>query len=275
MSDIKDAIKQELGKCIQDPIYFIKKYCYIQHPQRGRIKFELYPFQEDCLKQFVMYDKNIVLKSRQLGLSTLIAAYSLWMCLFFKDKNILVVATKQDVAKNLITKVRTMYSNLPSWMRKGMFDSEENNVLSVKFRTGSGIKAVSSASDAGRSESLSLLVADEMAFIQKVDDLWTSVQPTLSTGGKAILLSTPNGIGNLYHKIWVGAEQGINGFNPIKLKWTVHPERDQAWRDAQTAELGADKASQECLGGNTIVTIRNKETGLIEDITLDKLEEML
>lgn len=160
-ANLKDIIKQELKKCIQDPVYFITKYCYIQHPQRGRIHFELYPFQIDCLKQFMLYDKNIILKSRQLGISTLTAAYALWLCLFFKDKNILVVATKQEVAKNLITKVRVMYSNTPSWMRKGMFESEENNVLSVKFRTGSGIKAVSSAADAGRSESLSLLILDE------------------------------------------------------------------------------------------------------------------
>lgn len=243
--DYKDIIKQEFIKSMQDPVYFMKKYCMIQHPIRGRVNFNLYPFQEKVLKYFKDNEYNIVLKSRQLGISTLVAGYALWMMIFYKDKNILVIATKQDTAKNLVTKVRFMYDNLPAWLQ---IKTVEHNKLSLRLSNGSQIKAVSAASDAGRSEALSLLVIDEAAFIEenKIDPIWTSAQQTLSTGGHAIILSTPNGVGNFFHRMWVKAETAENNFLPIKLPWTVHPERNQEWRDEQDKLLGPKEASQEC-----------------------------
>ena len=104
MSDIKKVIRQEYLKCASDPIHFMKKYCFIQHPQRGRIQFALYPFQEKVLALFQDNPYSIILKSRQLGISTLTAGFSLWMMIFHKDKNILCIATKQDTAKNMVTK---------------------------------------------------------------------------------------------------------------------------------------------------------------------------
>ena len=87
---------------------------------------------------------------------------------------------------------------------------------------------------------------DEAAFIRDIDEIWLSAQSTLSTGGSAIVLSTPNGVGNWFHKMWVDGESGTNGFNCINLHWTVHPERNQTWRDEQTRILGVKGASQEC-----------------------------
>ena len=104
MSNLKQAIKQNYLKCVKDPSYFINQYCIIQHPQRGKIKFKLYPFQEDVLKEYQKNDYNVVLKSRQLGISTLSAAYSLWLMLFHNDKNVLCIATTKDTAKNLLLK---------------------------------------------------------------------------------------------------------------------------------------------------------------------------
>ena len=243
--NIKQIIKQEYIKCAKDPIYFMKKYCMIQHPTRGRIKFNLYPFQESVLKLLNKHERNIILKSRQLGISTLSAGMALWQMIFQKDTNVLVIATKQDTAKNLVTKVKFMYENLPSWLKLGF---EENNKLALRLKNGSQVKAVSAASDAGRSEAISLLIIDEAAFIEenRIEEIWGSSQQTLSTGGRAIVLSTPNGTGNFFHRMWVKAEEGTNGFTPIRLPWTVHPERDEAWRIKQDDELGPRMAAQEC-----------------------------
>jgi hypothetical protein len=90
-----------------------------------------------------------------------------------------------------------------------------------------------------------MLIMDEAAFIANIEDIWTSAQSTLSTGGKAIVLSTPNGVGNWFHKVWLKGEAG-DSWNPIKLHWTVHPERNQAWRNDQTKLLGEKGAAQEC-----------------------------
>ena len=243
MSNLKQAIKQNYLKCAKDPSYFINEFCVIQHPQRGKIKFKLYPYQYDVLDEYGQHDYNVILKSRQLGISTLTAAYSLWMMLFNPDKNILCIATAKDTAKNLVTKVRIMYEGLPQWLKTAIV---ENNKLSLIFKNGSQIKAIASNESAGRSEALSLLVLDEAAFIEHAESIWTAAQQTLATGGDCITLSTPNGVGNWFHRQWVEAVDGVNGFNTIKLHWTVHPERDEVWRKDQDRVLGPSQAAQEC-----------------------------
>ncbi len=100
--NIKQIIKQEYIKCAKDPVYFMKKYCWIQHPTRGRVQFNLYPFQEGTLKLLQNNDRSIILKSRQLGISTLSAGISLWMMIFQKDKAILVVATNKSISQSSI-----------------------------------------------------------------------------------------------------------------------------------------------------------------------------
>lgn len=253
--NLKEIIKHEYKKCITNPDYFLKKYCYIQHPIKGKLLFDLYDYQTKAIKDFEDNDYNIVLKGRQIGISTLVAGYSLWLLLFHQDKNILVIATKQDTAKNLVTKVRYMHANLPVWLRG---NCTTDNKLSLQFSNGSQIKAVARSKDAGRSEALSLLILDECAFIDDAEVIWTAASSTLSTGGKAILLSTPNGVGNFFHKMWLQAQEKVNNFNPILLDWRVHPERDQSWRDRQTEILGEVQAAQEhdasfIFSGNTVI----------------------
>ena len=152
---IKQAIRREYLKCIENPAYFMRKYCVIQHPQRGKVKFDLYDFQEKTLNDVKKHRYNIILKSRQLGISTLSAGYSLWTMLFHADKNILVIATGKDTAKNLVTKVRVMYQGLPAWLKTKV---SEDNKLSLIFANGSQIKAIASNQSAGRTEALSLLI---------------------------------------------------------------------------------------------------------------------
>jgi hypothetical protein len=253
--NIKQRIKEEFVKCATDPVYFMKKYYMIQHPQRGRQLFDLYPFQEKVLRLFQKHDYSIINKSRQLGISTLVSAYSLWLMLFNRDKNVLVIATKQETAKNMVTKVRFAYQNLPTWLKIG---SSEDNRLSLRLTNGSQIKAVSAAGDAGRSEAVSLLVIDEAAFIDNIETIFTAAQQTLATGGGCVALSTPNGVGNWFHKTYTIAQEQKNRFLPISLPWTVHPERSQTWRDEQDIILGKRNAAQECdcdfaTSGNTVI----------------------
>ena len=242
-TDIKKIIAQEYIKCAKDPSYFMKKYCYIQHPTRGRILFNLYPFQSKVLHLFRDEQYIITLKSRQLGISTLASAYSLWLMLFHKDKNVLALATTQATARNLVTKTMFMYDQLPKWLR---LPALEKNKLSLRLKNGSKITAKSSNADAARSEAVSLLLIDEAAFIDNIEETFTAAQQTLATGGQCMALSTPNGIGNWFHLTWEKAESGENSFLPIRLPWTVHPERDQKWREQQDSDLGPRMAGQEC-----------------------------
>ena len=217
----------EIVKCGKDPTYFINRYVQIQHPIRGRIPFHTFPFQDDCLQHFNDHRYNVVVKSRQLGLSTLSAAYAVWMALFRKDKTILVIATKLAVAQNFIKKVKIALSGIPKWM--WITEITAKNTQAIEFSNGSAIKAVPTSDDAGRSEALSLLIVDEAAFIRNFDELWKGLYPTLSTGGRAIVVSTPNGTGGQYYDIYHKALNDENEFNAIKLPWDVHPERGDEW----------------------------------------------
>lgn len=239
----------EIVKCGTDVKYFINSYVKISHPKRGLVKFKTFPYQDDCLESFQKERRIIVNKSRQLGLSTAAAAYSLWLAIFRRERTILVVATKLDVAKNFIRKVKTMFSALPEWLVLPTL--VEDNKVSISFSNGSVVKAVACSPDAGRSEALSLLVVDECAHIEGIEEMWLGLGPTLSAGGSVIMISSPSGVGTLFHKIWVGAQKGENGFHPIELPWTVHPERDQKWFDSESKAIiqakGERGVSQELL----------------------------
>ena len=259
MSTVRPSNRQaqEIIKCGKDPKYFINKYVFIQHPIKGTIKFDTYPFQDTCLDDFVEHRFNIVLKSRQMGLSTLVAAYSVWLALFRRDKNILVIATKLKTAQNFIRKVKVVIRKMPKWLM--LPEVTGNNKQEIQFSNGSVIQAIPTSDDAGRSEALSLAIIDEAAFIRNFDVIWTSLYSTLSTGGRGIILSTPNGVGDKYHELYSSAELGENEFNPIKLPWDMHPDRDITWFENETKNMSAKQIAQELMcdfttSGNTFVT---------------------
>jgi hypothetical protein len=163
--------------------------------------------------------------------------------LFHKDKNVLVVATKLGTAANLVKKIKAIHKNLPPWLK--ISDIAIDNRNSFELGNGSQVKASSTSGDAGRSEALSLLVIDEAAFVEGIDDLWAGLYPTLSTGGRCIALSTPNGVGNWFHKTYTEAEENKNDFHTIRLPWQVHPERDQAWFEKETRNMSRREIAQE------------------------------
>ena len=245
MSTQKQKQIAEIIKCGKNPDYFFNKYVKIQHPEKGSIPFKTYDFQNDCVDAFQNHRFNIVLKSRQLGLSTIAAAYVAWLAVFHKDKNILVIATKLSVAQNFIKKVKFIIRSMPKWLL--LPEISGNNKQTIEFSNGSVIKAVPTSDDAGRSEALSLLIVDEAAFIRNFDTLWTGLYPTLSTGGNAIILSTPNGVGGQYYDLWIGATNKTNVFNPIKLLWDVHPDRGDEWFETETRNMTQKQIAQELL----------------------------
>ena len=239
----KEQVQKEIIKCGKDPVYFINTYARISHPQKGPIPFKTYEFQDESLKAFIDFRFNVVLKARQLGLSTVVAAYIAWLMLFHRDKNVLVLATKLLSAANLVKKVKYIIKSLPPWLL--ISDIAIDNRNSFELSNGSQIKASATSGDAGRSEALSLLVLDEAAFIEGMQELWTGLYPTMATGGRCIAISTPNGVGNWFHQTYVDAESGNNEFNPIKLHWSRHPDRDQAWFDKETKNLSRREIAQE------------------------------
>lgn len=214
----KEFKVRELKRC-KNPIYFIKNYIFIQHPTLGKIPFKTWKFQEQVLEDFQNNKFNIVLKSRQLGLSTLSSAYILWMMLFRKNSNIATVSIKRSDASDIIKKIKYAYKFLPDWLQTAKVQSD--NVFEFSLENGSRVQASATTSNIARGQALSLLFIDEAAFIDGLEEAWASAWPTLSTGGSAIINScvpkdtfifTKNGLQQIEDLI---TENIVNGFNNI------------------------------------------------------------
>jgi len=262
----KKKLQQEIIKCGRDPIYFIKMYCMIQEPIKGHIPFNLFPYQEELIHEFINNRFNIVLKGRQLGISWLSSAFCLWLMMFRRNKVIMSVSTKEKVAAKIIEKVKYQYKHLPTFLKEFNGIDTDNNAK-FKFMNGSEVVAETTTSDSGRSYSLSLLIIDEAAYVENLDGdqgLWTALAPTLSTGGRAIAFSSPAGASGWFYETYTrAAENEIRheaDWNPIKLMWWVHPNRDDEWFKAQEAAIPNPKAlAQEHLcdfsaSGDTVIS---------------------
>ena len=239
-----------LAKVVQDVFYF-SLFIFVVHPVRGKVHFDLYPYQKAVLYQFVKDRFNIILKFRQAGITELISMYCLWLAMYHPNKKINIISIKDTTAKKVLKKIKYMYKNLPLYLQVPIVNGrtgEYGSSSMIEFNNGSFIESIPTSSEAGRSESLSLLVIDDAAIVRWADQIWAAAFPTLSTGGSAIVNSTPYGIGNFYHSKWVDAVAGGNEFIPIRLFWRMHPERDIEWYNQMSTALGPKRTAQEIDG---------------------------
>ena len=246
---------QELARCTVDPKYFIKNFCYIQHPVKGRLKFELYGYQDRLVDVYHNYRYSIAMLPRQTGKSTCAAAYLLWYAMFKPDSVILIAAHKYSGAQEIMQRVRYMYEMCPDHIRAG---ATAYNKGSLEFDNGSRIVAQATTENTGRGMSITLVYLDEFAFVppRVASEFWTSISPTLSTGGKCFITSTPSQDNDQFAQIWKQAnktqdeygnetEVGINGFKSILVDWREHPDRDEKWAAEEQGKIGEERFRRE------------------------------
>lgn len=245
--EFTDFQLKEYIKCSQDPIYFIRNYVKVVHVDRGTVPFALYDYQERMILAMHNNRKVITLAPRQMGKTVSTAAYFLWVVLFNDDKNVAILANKAAVAREILSKIQYAYENLPRWLQQGIL---EWNKGSIELENRSSIITAATSPNAIRGFACSHLYIDEIAFIPNniATEFLTSVFPTISSGNttKIFLSSTPKGL-NIFHKLWTEAEQGINGFVPVRVTWQENPTRDEAWLADQRKNLGELKFNQEIL----------------------------
>ena len=251
----------EYARCMKDPSYFATTYCKIISLDEGLVPFELYPYQE---KMFEAFDKNrfnIVLACRQSGKSISSVAYLLWYALFHTEKTVAVMANKGATAREMLGRISLMLENLPFFLQPGC---KALNKGSIEFSNNSRIVAAATSGSSIRGMSVSLLYLDEFAFVENAAEFYTSTYPVISSGTntKIIITSTANGIGNVFHKIWEGAAQGVNEFIPFRVDWWDVPGRDEEWKTQTIANTSQLQFDQEF--GNTFFgtgdTLINAET---------------
>jgi len=216
--------------------FFCENYVYIKHPNKGKIKFQLRDAQKEAAKAWLNNRYSIVLKARQIGFSTLAAAYCFWLAYFWPDRFIVMLSKTEREATKLLAKAKYIYKFLPDWMKKSGPELVQNNVLKMSFGNDSVIESLPSANEPARGESVYLAVIDEMAFLPNPEEAWASIEPIADVGGRVICLSTAKGEGNIFFQLWHGSQTGTNRFHGIFFPWSAS-ERDDAWYEAQKAEL--------------------------------------
>jgi hypothetical protein len=270
-------------KCADDPVYFIDHFVKIITIDEGLVQIKMWKFQKKLVK--ICHENNrVVLKAgRQTGKTTILAVgYLLWYALFNHDKVIGILAQKEKTAKEILNRIKNAYRNLPKWIQQGVV---EWNKESISLENGSMILSESTSSGAIRGFTISLLYLDEFAFVPNniAHDFLTSVYPTISSGktAKIFVSSTPNGMNHFYKMVKDAerdARNGVaNGFKLVENTWRDRPDRDEHWVADQKRVLGEEKFLQEmeCVGKDTMVTVRNKTTGLVETITIGELNARL
>ena len=260
---------QEYAKCMNDPAYFAKKYCKIISLDEGLVDFNLYPYQENMFKSFNTNRFNIVLACRQSGKSISSVAYLLWFVLFQPEKIVAIMANKGATAREMLGRVTLMLENLPFFLQPGC---KALNKGSIEFSNNSRIVAAATSGSSIRGMSVSLLYLDEFAFVERASEFYTSTYPVISSGKetKVIITSTANGIGNVFHKLWEGATQGVNEYHPFRVDWWDVPGRDEKWKAqtiSNTSQLQFDQefgntffgTGDTLIHAETLLNLRRKE----------------
>lgn len=339
----------EYAKCAADPSYVIQNYYEtFDKTSEGYVPFKLFQRQKELIDNYENFRYNLVLKYRQAGITTVTAAYAAVKTVMADSDNpekVLILANKQETAIEFLTKILDFVKQSPKWLlqnvgtfnKDGKIEFTKGAQKHVKFKNNSEIKAVATSKDALRGYSPTIMILDEAAFIEGGAELWSACLASVSTGGKVYLISTPNGIDEIYYEAYEGSVKGTNQFKITAIKWWEDPRYNKGlkmiktddilswmqkpeeekteeiidniipaeangvvdadlykyimqlisdgyqpqskWFERMCRDMNLNKRmiNQElnCVIGETLVTIRNKNTGIIEDVTIKELNSRL
>ena len=235
----------EIAKCIDDPVYFIKTYVKIVNVDRGLIPFEMWPFQEDMVRNFHENRFSICKMPRQVGKTTTSAGYMLWSVLFKENFSVAILANKGNLAQDILSRIQYAYEYLPIWLQQGIVVW---NKRSLELENGSKIAAFATSNSGVRGGTYNLIFLDEFAFVPQnmANDFFTSTYPVISSGKttKVIIVSTPYGL-NHFYKMWVDSTEKRSLYTPLEVHWSMVPGRDQKWKEETIRNTSEEQFQQE------------------------------
>lgn len=225
----------DLETCRTDPAYFIRTYVIIDNAQPGNendastMPFDLWDAQADLLTSMRLERLLLILKARQLGISWLVCAYVLWLCLFYPGRLVLMFSIGQDEANEMLRRVSVMYHRLPQAMRIALPSVIKENKSAMTWANESRVESLPTTRNAGSGYTASLVVLDEFSKNQWAQELYTAVKPTIDGGGSMIILSSANGTGNLFYDLCEKAMNKEGRFTFQFLPWWARPSRTSEW----------------------------------------------
>lgn len=236
---------EEILKCSEDPIHFIKKYVQIVHVDKGLVPFDMWPFQEEMVQKFHNNRFSICKMPRQVGKTTTTVGYMLWAVLFNVDYTIGVLANKGSLAREILGRLQKAYEYLPLWLQQGIVVWNKGN---IELENGSKIYAYATSASGIRGGTYNMVFLDEFAFVphNMAQDFFTSTYPVISSGKttKVIIVSTPNGL-NQFYKMWTDAIEKRSTYTPIEVHWSMVPGRDDKWKEETIRNTSEEQFRQE------------------------------
>lgn len=230
----KKELLAEYSKCLKNTPYAMKTYLETyDNTKQSYVPFELFPDQERLVRDYEEHNENIALKYRQAGVSTTTAGWISKKLQFAspkKPEKILIIANKLDTAKEMANKIRSFLRQWPDWINVG-FSKEKDSQSHFRLNNGCEVKAVATSVDALRGYTPTILVFDEAAYIEADNNFWAACMASLSTGGKVIVISTPNGYDKIYYEIYEQSTRNMNNFKITELYWYKDPRytKDLVW----------------------------------------------
>jgi len=225
---------KEYARILKDAPYALKTYLQTyDNTQKKYVPLELFPDQVQLIQDYEDYNENITRKYRQAGVSTVTSAWISRRLQLAKPENperVLVIANKRDTAIEMANKIRHFLEQWPDWLNVG-FSPDKNSESRFRLNNGCEVKAVATSPDALRGYTPTILVFDEAAYIEAGEDFWAASMASLSTGGKIILISTPNGYDPIYYGVYDQAIRKMNDFHITDLRWFKDPRytKDLRW----------------------------------------------
>ena len=228
MSELSLTRQAQLLASKSNRKYFLENFYHIPVVGKGPTLFKTRPYQ-DAVSEALDTHANIVgLKARQIGWTTIGAAYSLHDALFNNEHPWLYVSATEDKAIKMLDKAKYALSKLPGWMKKE-FPMWNSTQTAITFENGSRIESVPATGSTGRGDSVYGALLDEAAHMEYAPEIWAAVEPLVY--GKAMVFSSANGMGNFFHETWLDSQQDDSAWHGIFYPWSIVPERNEAWYD--------------------------------------------
>ena len=222
----KEQLIIEVTKCMRNTPYALRTYLQTYDNTVSKyVPLDLFPDQVSLIEDYENYNENIALKYRQAGVSTVTAAWASKKLVFAKKQKpekVLIIANKLDTSVEMANKIRSFTEQWPAWVGVG-FSVEKNSQRHFKLTNDCEVKAVATSKDALRGYTPTILIFDEAAFIDADGDFWSACMASLSTGGKVIVVSTPNGYDPIYYEIYDQALRNMNDFKISEMFWYRDP----------------------------------------------------
>ena len=247
---------QEIIKCRKDIIYFAEKYIFLK-TEKGLKHIKLRPYQKQLLHNYQHNRWCITLFPRQSGKTTTTAIFFAWFSIFFTDKNLAVIAQRDQIAAEIFSKIKSIIKYLPFFLKPGCI---KFNNSGYTFDNGSSAIYRPALIDALQGYTIDTLYIDEFAYIRNTQarEFWNNVYPTLSSmsNSRVMITSTPKGR-NLFYELWTNAIEGKNLFKPYRIDWWEVPGRDEKWKQQEIANLGSEAAFAQQYGLSFDTGVKN------------------